>query len=994
MTLLHDFAKSGALRTIRVGIALLILGFFGLTPRLSWSQAQPTDLWHFNPVIQLYCVAYSPDGSLLAMGGQGGLTLYSVSTTLPYRALQTSAYVINSVAFSPDGNTIAVGESSSTTANVELFNAATGALTGSFKSAATAVYGIAFSKNGTQLAVGGDTYNSTTYKSTGVLEVWNVASKKRSASLKTAATTISEVDISPDGKTLAACGGNATTAVLELWNSTTGALLSELISNQPGYVSSVAFTPSGKTLAAAANLKSSTAVQLWNLSSQTLTTSLPSRMGGIGKIAISPDGTELADGGDTGYAVQGEEYFVGGSELWSLSGTPSMLSSVTEGAEVTGIAFSPVGSSMAVVGTSDTMFALGMQIYFMPTSGFFNIVSTHGSFSGSSTLTAQTTYWPGFVAMCYPAFSHDGKLVAGGGFDVTNLTQNGQEGLINVWDTAKGTLVGAFPIGLTSGTAYPAFSFDGKYVGISAGGYVTIWNIQTGQQEQSIVCGLSGSFTFSPDGKFIAVSGTNGVNSVVSIFDLASGQPVGTISVKTNESFTFAVSPDSSMIATGGTYLATGTNKLPQAALQIWSAETGVLIGTFPTQQSSIGGVTFSPDSTILAAGGSFEASTSSGSVGTLELWNVATKKLMPSPPVPSYSSGLSKLSYAPNGKTLYAFNGGAIQVYDTVKNKMIGYVSDYDVSFTVLSPDGTHLASIFNPGEIAVAVMPTVTSAPLATLSFSPSIVSNGATTGTVTLAQPAPAGGVVVAIWANTGYPTYLSMPQTVTVPAGKKSASFSVVGWVISATTSVAVGAASGPYTTSSNLTLVPRNLKSIVMSQPTVVGGQVLSANITIDGPAGYWGSDVSIKNSSTIAFMGNIIAVDSGKTSTFFNINTSAVTSPQTVTITAVGGIVSKTVSFTVVPVGPQSLSLSPSSLKAGASSVGMVTLNAPAGSSGVVVSLSSSQAGASVPVSITIPAGSTSGTFSITTKVGSGKSTATISASVGMTKASAKLTIT
>ena len=993
MTLLHDFAKSGFARMIRVGTAVLFLGLLGLTPRLSWSQAQPTGLWNFNPVIELYCVAYSPDGSMLAMGGVGGVTLYNASTTLPYRAIPTSAYIINSIAFSPDGNTIAIGDTYGTAGNVELFNVSTGNLTGSFRSAATAVYGLSFSKNGTLLAVGGNIYNSATFKSTGVLEVWNVASQKRSLSLKTAATTVTGVDISPDGKTLAAGGGNGTSAVLELWNSTTGALLSELISNQPGNVASVAFTPNGKALAAAANLKSATAVQLWNLSSLSLTTSLRSNIGGIDKIAISPDGTELADVGATGYPVQGQEYFSGGSELWSLSGTPSILAWVSEGAEVTGVAFSPIGSSMAVVGTNDTMYALGMQIYDMPTSGFFNILSTHGSFSGSSTITAQTSYWPGFVDMCYPAFSHDSKLVAGGGFDVTNPSQNGQEGLINVWDTAKGTLVGAFPIGLTSGTAYPAFSFDGKHLGISAGGYVKIWNVQTGKQEQSIVTGLTGSFMFSPDGKFIAVSGSNSASSIVSTFDLASGERVSTISVQANQSFTFAISPDSSTIATSGTYSA-GANKLPQATLQLWNAATGALIETFATQQSEIGGVAFSPDGTILAAGGYFEASTTSSTVGTLELWNVATKKLLTSPAVPSYSSGLSTLSYAPNGKTLYAFNGGAIQVYDTAKNKMTGYVSVYDVPFTTLSPDGTHLASVYSPGDISVALMPMVTSAPLASLTFSPSTFANGATIGTVTLAQPAQAGGVAVAIWANTGYPTYVSMPGLVTVPAGKKSVSFSVVGWVISATSSVAVEATSGPYTTSTTFTLVPRNLKSIVMSQPTVVGGQVLSANITIDGPAGYWGSDVAIKYYSSIAFMGNIIAVDSGKTTTFFNIYTSVVTSPQTVTITAVGGTVSKTVSFTIVPVGPQSISLSPSSVKAGASSVGTVTLNAPAGSSGVVVTLASSEAAASVPVSITIPAGSTTGTFTITTKAGSGKSTATISASVGTTKTSAKLTIT
>ncbi len=990
MTLLHNLAKFYFWMPVRVVLWLFCLASFGLFPSMGQAQAVPTALWNFNPVIQLSCVAYSPDGSLLAMGGEGGLTLYSVATTLPYRALPTASYFVNSVAFSPDGNTVAVGEGG----YVELFNLSTGKLTGSFKTAANPVYSVAYSKSGTAVAVGGETYNGTTRTSIGVLEVWNVASHKRSLSLKTAASNISAVAISPDGKTLAAGGGNASSATLELWNCATGALIKELISSQPGNVSSVVFTPDGKSLAAASNLTSSTSVQIWTLATGALSTTITSRLGGIDHIAISPDGTELIDVGGTSYTIQGQEYSVGGSELWSLNGTPNLLTSVSQGADIAAAEFSPVGSSIVEVGTVDTEFALGMELYFMPTSGFFNINSSHGSYTGSTTLTAQTTYWPTLVAMCYPAFSYDGKLVAGGGWDVTNPAPNGQQGFINVWDTVKGTLVGAFPTGLTTGTASVAFSHDSQHVGVFAGGYVKIWNIQTGALEHSIVCGLTGSFTFSSGGKYIAVSGGSSGNSVVAVFDLTSGEQVSTILVKANESFSFAVSPDSSTIATGGTYLPSGSSKVPQATLQLWDAATGSLIASLATQQSDIGGVAFSPDGTILAAGGYYEASSTSGSVGTLELWNVAGRKLSSSLPVPAYTTGLSMLSYSPNGKDLYAFDGGSIQVYDTVKNKMTGYVSVPDISFTTLSPDGTHLASFYNPADILISSMPTVTSAPLASLSFSPAIVENGSTTGTVTLTQPAPAGGMIVEVSAKAAYPAYIVLPQTVTVPAGKMSVSFPVTCSVSGIKTPLSIEAYCGPYTSSTTLTILPRNLKSITVSQSTVVCGSMLSANVTIDGVAGYYSSDVLIKSSSSVGEMTTDAAVDSGQTTTTFNIYTLPVTSPQTVTITASAGTVTKTVSFTVLPLGPQSVSLSPATVTAGGSSVGTVTLNAPAGSGGVVVTLGSSETAAGVPASITIPAGSTTGSFTITTKAGSGKSTAVISASVGATKASAKLKIT
>ncbi|MEV1177158.1 hypothetical protein AB0J09_53100, partial [Nonomuraea sp. NPDC049784] len=62
--------------------------------------------------------------------------------------------------------------------------------------------------------------------------------------------------------------------------------------------------------------------------------------------------------------------------------------------------------------------------------------------------------------------------------------------------------------------------------------------------------------------------------------------------------------------------------------------------------------------------------------------------------------------------------------------------------------------------------------------LEFSAPAALVGATvTGTVTLKEPAPAGGITVALWSNTSYGPNVNVPPYVTVPAGSVSASFPV-------------------------------------------------------------------------------------------------------------------------------------------------------------------------------------------------------------------------
>jgi hypothetical protein len=98
-----------------------------------------------------------------------------------------------------------------------------------------------------------------------------------------------------------------------------------------------------------------------------------------------------------------------------------------------------------------------------------------------------------------------------------------------------------------------------------------------------------------------------------------------------------------------------------------------------------------------------------------------------------------------------------------------------------------------------------TVTGAPvLSSLSLSAASVTGGnSVTGTVTLNSAAPSGGTVVSL--SGGDP--LTVPPTVTVPAGSKTATFTIQTRTVGGTISATVGASCGGVSASAVLSVVP-------------------------------------------------------------------------------------------------------------------------------------------------------------------------------------------
>lgn len=279
-------------------------------------------------------VAFSPKGSILAVGDQNGNTyLWSLAkgertaalTDPPGDAAFGRSNGVDSVAFSPDGGTLAVGDKAG---SAYLWNVATQQITETVYDPSGYGVGadsVAFSPDGTTLAIGD--FDGSTY-------LWSVA-KDRIAAVFTPRrhSGVSSVAFSPDGATLAVGDLSGHTY---LWDVASGHIaVTFTVPGRTISVKSVAFSPDGTALAVG---DQSGSTYLWDLTAQKITTvfATPGDRGAE-SVAFSPDGTALAAG--NGY---------GGTSLWDLgTGKVARAFAASRSQGTEGVAFSPDGSTLA-----------------------------------------------------------------------------------------------------------------------------------------------------------------------------------------------------------------------------------------------------------------------------------------------------------------------------------------------------------------------------------------------------------------------------------------------------------------------------------------------------------------------------------------------------------------------------------------------------------------------------------------------------------------------
>ncbi len=278
-----------------------------------------------------------------------------------------------------------------------------------------------------------------------------------------------------------------------------------------------------------------------------------------------------------------------------------------------------------------------------------------------------------------------------------------------------------------------------------------------------------------------------------------------------------------------------------------------------------------------------------------------------------------------------------------------------------------------------------------------SASTLGGSTPTAAVFISDAAPAGGRTVLL--ATSDPGIASVPTSIVVPEGARSATFPVTAGFVAIGTPVSITVTDRGFSARTDLRVDPVvDVTGLTLATSSTIGGLPVAGTVTLGAPAWTGGTAVTLTSSNQgAASVPSIVTVPAGATTASFSVTTSAVASNAPVTISANAGAATAAASLTVLQAPPPELSsifFTPSTVLSGASPLLTVSLTAPAPVEGVVVALTAFPAGlVSFPSAVTVPAGTTTVETTMIVPAATGQVTITLTATVGSSVRTAGLTV-
>ncbi len=191
-----------------------------------------------------------------------------------------------------------------------------------------------------------------------------------------------------------------------------------------------------------------------------------------------------------------------------------------------------------------------------------------------------------------------------------------------------------------------------------------------------------------------------------------------------------------------------------------------------------------------------------------------------------------------------------------------------------------------------------------LVSVAMNPDTVAGGtSSTGTITVAGAAPAGGITVNL--SSGNSAVASVPASVTVAAGDSTATFTAITSKVANDSAVTIKATAGGISRNATLNVLGPlavALNGLSLNPASVVGGSASTGTVTLTAPALSGGYTITLSSSNfSVASVSASLTVPAGASSASFTVNTSPVSADTSVNITASAGTASRTAALLVSP---------------------------------------------------------------------------------------------
>jgi hypothetical protein len=197
-------------------------------------------------------------------------------------------------------------------------------------------------------------------------------------------------------------------------------------------------------------------------------------------------------------------------------------------------------------------------------------------------------------------------------------------------------------------------------------------------------------------------------------------------------------------------------------------------------------------------------------------------------------------------------------------------------------------------------------------TILLNPTIVTGGLRSmAIITLPSPAPSEGVMVRLAASNVLSTnesnppmrpVASVPAEIQVPAGRRIATFQIETTPVTAAATVSISASVSDTPAVAQLSVVPPSVDRTRLNSGFVHGGNSVTGEVILTGPAPEGGFSVSLAtDNGQIAITPATVTVPAGQSTATFTLQTKQVSAATWITVGASSPMVTRTAPFRVVP---------------------------------------------------------------------------------------------